>query len=189
MEAKLAAGSWDGYPGGDAPGFSFETLDWIHRRQIAAIAADTWGCEVRRTRPSRASTSPGTGSRSDHGLTMGEIFYLATSPGTARRTASTSSCLSRRRFPLPAPWARRPIRWRSNESQRGADPGGDARRLRLSHVFMVPAVLRRTFAEMEPPHLHPPHHTHGEKAAAYMADGYARASGSPACAWRRSSAR
>jgi len=27
MEAKLAAGSWDVYPGGDAPGFSFETLD------------------------------------------------------------------------------------------------------------------------------------------------------------------
>src|SRR3979409_1528334 len=50
----------------------------------------------------------------------------------------------------------------------------------VSHVFMVPAVLRRTFAEMErraaikriPPH--------GEKAAAYMADGYARASGRPA---------
>src|SRR5206468_3028406 len=38
MEAKLAAGSWDGYPGGDAPGFSFETLGWIHRRQIAAVA-------------------------------------------------------------------------------------------------------------------------------------------------------
>src|ERR1700719_2424330 len=28
MEAKLAAGNWDGYPGGDAPGFSFETIDW-----------------------------------------------------------------------------------------------------------------------------------------------------------------
>ena len=31
MEAKLKAGSWDGYPGGDAPGFSFETLGWIQR--------------------------------------------------------------------------------------------------------------------------------------------------------------
>src|SRR5919201_1530112 len=47
MEAKLAAGSWDGYPGGDAPGFSFETLEWIHRKQIAAVASDTWGAEVR----------------------------------------------------------------------------------------------------------------------------------------------
>ncbi len=49
----------------------------------------------------------------------------------------------------------------------------------VSHVFMVPAVLRRTFAEME--HRTSIHriHTHGEKAAAYMADGYARASGRP----------
>src|SRR5262249_58936042 len=27
MEAKLEAGSWDGYPGGDAPGFGFEQLE------------------------------------------------------------------------------------------------------------------------------------------------------------------
>src|SRR6266566_10121711 len=47
MEAKLKTGSWDGYPGGDAPGFSFETLEWIHRAEIAALASDTWGCEVR----------------------------------------------------------------------------------------------------------------------------------------------
>jgi acetolactate synthase-1/2/3 large subunit len=48
-----------------------------------------------------------------------------------------------------------------------------------SHVFMVPAVLRRTFAEMERRTKIARIHTHGEKAAAYMADGYARASGRP----------
>src|SRR5687767_11824927 len=47
MEAKLEAGSWDGYPGGDAPGFGFETLEWIQRTQLAGLACDTWGCEVR----------------------------------------------------------------------------------------------------------------------------------------------
>src|ERR1700676_1758921 len=47
------------------------------------------------------------------------------------------------------------------------------------HVFMVPAVLRRTFAEMERRTKIKRLHTHGEKAAAYMADGYARASGRP----------
>ena len=47
MEAKLKAGSWDGYPGGDAPGFAFETLEWIKRTELAALASDTWGCEVR----------------------------------------------------------------------------------------------------------------------------------------------
>ena len=49
----------------------------------------------------------------------------------------------------------------------------------VSHVFMVPAVLRRTFAEMERRTSIARIHTHGEKAAAYMADGYARASGKP----------
>src|SRR5262250_2601762 len=50
----------------------------------------------------------------------------------------------------------------------------------VSHVFMVPAVLRRTFAEMERRTKIKRIHTHGEKSAAYMADGYARASGRPA---------
>jgi acetolactate synthase-1/2/3 large subunit len=49
----------------------------------------------------------------------------------------------------------------------------------VSHVFMVPAVLRRSFAEMERRTSIARIHTHGEKAAAYMADGYARASGKP----------
>ena len=49
----------------------------------------------------------------------------------------------------------------------------------VSHVFMVPAVLRRTFAEMERRTRIKRIHCHGEKAAAYMADGYARASGRP----------
>jgi acetolactate synthase I/II/III large subunit len=49
----------------------------------------------------------------------------------------------------------------------------------VSHVFMVPAVLRRTFAEMERRTEIKRIHCHGEKAAAYMADGYARASGKP----------
>jgi hypothetical protein len=78
MEQKLEAGSWDGYPGGDAPGFSFETLDWVHRNEIAALASDTWGCEVRPN-----ETEPGI-NQPWHwitipiiGLTMGEIFYVA----------------------------------------------------------------------------------------------------------------
>ena len=47
------------------------------------------------------------------------------------------------------------------------------------HVFMVPAVLRRSMAEMERRTDIKVIHTHGEKAAAYMADGYARVSGRP----------
>ncbi|MBI1203405.1 MAG: thiamine pyrophosphate-binding protein [Rhodopseudomonas sp.] len=49
----------------------------------------------------------------------------------------------------------------------------------VSHIFMVPAVLRKTFAEMERRTKIARVHCHGEKSAAYMADGYARASGKP----------
>jgi acetolactate synthase-1/2/3 large subunit len=49
----------------------------------------------------------------------------------------------------------------------------------VTHVFMVPAVLRRTFAEMERRTKIARVHCHGEKSAAYMADGYARASNKP----------
>src|SRR6202051_1774625 len=49
----------------------------------------------------------------------------------------------------------------------------------VSHVFMVPAVLRRTMAELERRTAIHRVQTHGEKAAAYMADGYARACGRP----------
>ena len=50
----------------------------------------------------------------------------------------------------------------------------------VSHVFFVPTMLLHAMAEMED--LEPGITrivTHGEKAAAYMADGYARASGRP----------
>jgi acetolactate synthase I/II/III large subunit len=50
----------------------------------------------------------------------------------------------------------------------------------VTHVFHVPAVMRTAFAEMERRGTGIKRlHVHGEKAAAYMADGYARASGRP----------
>lgn len=38
---------WGDYAGGDAPGLSFTTADWLHHSEIAALATDTWGFEVR----------------------------------------------------------------------------------------------------------------------------------------------
>ena len=48
----------------------------------------------------------------------------------------------------------------------------------VTHVFFVPAVLRKALAEMDLLGIKRVV-THGEKAAAYMADGYARASNRP----------
>jgi kynurenine formamidase len=38
---------WGDYAGGAAPGLSFTTAGWLHEREIAGIATDTWGFEVR----------------------------------------------------------------------------------------------------------------------------------------------
>ena len=48
----------------------------------------------------------------------------------------------------------------------------------VTHVFMVPAILRRTMVELERFGVHRIQ-THGEKPAAYMADGFARTAGRP----------
>jgi kynurenine formamidase len=45
--ARVRRDGWGDYAGGPAPGLSFTTADWLHRTEIAAIATDTWGFEVR----------------------------------------------------------------------------------------------------------------------------------------------
>jgi kynurenine formamidase len=68
--------SWGDYAGGDAPGLSFHTADWIHAHELAAIATDTWGMEVR---PNELADSyqPLHQILIPHmGLLVGEIFDL-----------------------------------------------------------------------------------------------------------------
>jgi kynurenine formamidase len=76
MERCLKTGVWGGYAGGDASGLRFETADWIRRTDIAAICADTWGCEVRPNESSEASQPWHWVVIPMIGITMGEIFYL-----------------------------------------------------------------------------------------------------------------
>ena len=45
--ARARRDGWGDYAGGPAPGLSFTTAGWLHRTEIAAIATDTWGFEVR----------------------------------------------------------------------------------------------------------------------------------------------
>jgi kynurenine formamidase len=77
MERCVERGSWDGYPGGDAPGMAFETLKFVQDTQLAALATDTWGAEV------RPNYTEGNINQPWHwitipmmGMTMGEIFNL-----------------------------------------------------------------------------------------------------------------
>ncbi|MFH9758256.1 cyclase family protein [Streptomyces anulatus] len=45
--ARVRRDGWGDYAGGAAPGLSFTTAPWLHGSEIAAIATDTWGFEVR----------------------------------------------------------------------------------------------------------------------------------------------
>jgi hypothetical protein len=47
MAAARAAGTWGDYAGGPAPGLGLASVEWVGDRDIAALAADTWGLEVR----------------------------------------------------------------------------------------------------------------------------------------------
>jgi kynurenine formamidase len=77
MERCQKAGSWDGYPGGDAPGFAFETLDFVRDTHLAALASDTWGCEVRPNESEEGINQPWHWITIPiMGMTMGEIFNL-----------------------------------------------------------------------------------------------------------------
>jgi len=75
MEQRLRDG-WSGYAGGDAPGLAFETAEWIHQREIAAICCDTWGCEVRPNETKDAQQPWHWVVIPMIGITMGEIFVM-----------------------------------------------------------------------------------------------------------------
>ncbi|MFJ6064842.1 cyclase family protein [Streptomyces tendae] len=45
--SRVRRDGWGDYAGGPAPGLSFTTAGWLHGSEIAAIATDTWGFEVR----------------------------------------------------------------------------------------------------------------------------------------------
>lgn len=72
----LKAGEWGTYAAGDAPGLEFETLTWLHDTEIAAIASDTWGVEVRPNRGDELFQPWHQICIPILGLTMGEMFYL-----------------------------------------------------------------------------------------------------------------
>jgi len=69
-------GGWGDYAGGPAPGLGLDAVSWVGDREIAAVATDTWGMEV------RPNETPDT-NQPLHivlivhmGLWVGEIFDL-----------------------------------------------------------------------------------------------------------------
>jgi kynurenine formamidase len=77
-EACRAGGQgWGDYAGGPSPGVSFRTAEWFWERHVAAVASDTFACEVM---PNELTTV----MRPFHilalvymGLVIGEVFSLS----------------------------------------------------------------------------------------------------------------
>jgi kynurenine formamidase len=72
----LERGTWEGYCGGPAPGLSVHCARWIFEREIAALATDTWGVEVRPNETADCFQPLHMISLRNTGLLLGEIFQL-----------------------------------------------------------------------------------------------------------------
>jgi kynurenine formamidase len=75
MRRVRSGGSWDGYTHTDEPGLGFGSLPWLHERQVAGVAADTWALEVLPSRVSMLMPLHSIGIV-QMGLLVGEIFDL-----------------------------------------------------------------------------------------------------------------
>lgn len=69
-------GGWGDYAGGPAPGLGLESVDWIAARDVAALATDTWGMEVRPNETSDVFQPLHIVFIVKMGLWVGEIFDL-----------------------------------------------------------------------------------------------------------------
>lgn len=74
--ARCVRDGWGTYAGGDAPGLSFYTVPWLASRDIAAVATDTWGVEVRPNELPNSFQPFHIATLVYMGLLLGEMFNL-----------------------------------------------------------------------------------------------------------------
>ncbi len=71
-----AEGAWGDYAGGDAPGLGMNSIDWVAGHDLAAVATDTWGLEVRPNETPDVAQPLHIAFIVYLGLWLGEIFDL-----------------------------------------------------------------------------------------------------------------
>ena len=83
---------WNGYAGGPSAGLSFTTAGWLHRTEIAAIATDTWGFEVRPNEFEDAFQPLHQIAIPNIGLTIGEMWDLDALAEHCAASGTMTSC-------------------------------------------------------------------------------------------------
>ena len=76
MARRRELPGWDGYSAGDSPGLSLLAAPWLADREVAAIATDTWGAEVRPNEIDGSFQPLHLVMIVNMGLFVGEIWYL-----------------------------------------------------------------------------------------------------------------
>jgi hypothetical protein len=79
------------------PGMSIKTLEWLDDHQVACIAVDNTGVEVKPSEVDGEELPFHLVAIRDLGLTIGEVFDFARWPKTAARIGATRRFLPRRR--------------------------------------------------------------------------------------------
>jgi kynurenine formamidase len=69
-------GSWGSYSAGDAPGLALDAVHWICGNELAGVATDTWGMEVRPNELTEIYQPLHVVLLVNVGLLVGEIFDL-----------------------------------------------------------------------------------------------------------------
>lgn len=78
IAAARAAGRWGDYAGGNAPGLAIDAAAWIREHDLAGVATDTWGAEVRPNQAPEVFQPFHIVALVYMGLLLGEIFDLET---------------------------------------------------------------------------------------------------------------
>ncbi len=76
MARRRELPGWDGFSAGDSPGLSLLSAPWLAEREVAAIATDTWGAEVRPNEIEGSFQPLHLVMVVSMGLFVGEIWYL-----------------------------------------------------------------------------------------------------------------
>lgn len=76
MCAVAERGDWGDYAGGPAPGLGLDSVTWLHEREVAGVAIDTWDAEVRPAQTPDVAVPVHIVLLVHMGLWLGEIFDL-----------------------------------------------------------------------------------------------------------------
>lgn len=76
MAMVRATGTWGTYASGDAPGLALSAADWLCVKELAGVATDTWGMEVRPNQTDELFQPLHVVLIVNAGMLVGEIFDL-----------------------------------------------------------------------------------------------------------------